>query len=214
MAKALERHGGRPYRDDGLLLWGAIGDFAAEYLALYYTSPAALNADTELQAWLAELSSAERGRIAGLPAALKDVGDLSRVVQQIIFTSGPQHSAVNYPQWDFVGAPANMPLAAYASPDLAPPASASLQEAILPILPPPDQVREQIEVMRFLSGWHYDRLGSYPKNHFQDPKANGTISRFQAALNLAERRIHDRNTRRSEPYEYLLPSNVLNSSSI
>lgn len=203
-----------PYRDDALLLWEAIGALCREYVGHYYSSPKAVQGDVELTAWLAELRDQNCGRVAGLPAALTDAEAVAGVLQQIIFTSGPQHSAVNYPQWDFVGAPANMPLAAYAPPEPPPDSAGSIQSALLPILPPPEQVRAQIEVMRFLSGWRYDRLGSYPKGQFQDPAALDAIANFQAALNLAERRIQDRNTRRAEPYEYLLPSNILNSSSI
>jgi arachidonate 15-lipoxygenase len=203
-----------PYRDDGLLLWNAIGDFVRDYLSHYYASPRDVTADVELQSWLAELSSEQGGRVKGLPRALVDAEGLAGVLHQIIFTSGPQHSAVNYPQWDFVGAPANMPLAAYAAPEAAPLASASLDESLLPILPPARQVRDQIETMRFLSGWRYDCLGVYPDPQFLDPRALDAIGRFQTALHAAEQRIRSRNTRRSEPYEYLLPSNILNSSSI
>lgn len=203
-----------PYRDDGLLLWEAIGAFALDYLRLYYRTPAELAADAEVRAWLAELAAADGGRVRGLPALVSTVQELAAIAQQVIFTSGPQHSAINFSQWDFLGAPSNMPLAAYAAPEALPTAMDDPHRALLPILPPADQVREQIEVIRFLSGWHYDRLGTYPRNHFEDGRAIDAVSRFQAALDAAERRIQDRNTRRSEPYEYLRPSRVLNSSSI
>lgn len=203
-----------PYRDDGLLLWDSIGAFAREYVGLYYSSPASVQGDVEVQAWRTEISAQNGGRILGVPEEVATPDALAAILQQIIFTAGPQHSAVNYPQWDFVGAPANMPLAAYASFEPPPNSTDTLSDAVLPILPPPGQVRDQIEVMRFLTGWQYDRLGSYPKDHFGDPRAQAAVSRFQAALNIAERRIHDRNTRRVQPYEYLLPSNILNSSSI
>jgi arachidonate 15-lipoxygenase len=107
-----------------------------------------------------------------------------------------------------------MPLAAYASPAALPDPASDIQAALLPILPPADQVRDQIEVMRFLSGFRCDRLGTYPRNHFQDPLALAAVANFQNALHAAERRIQDRNTRRVEPYEYLVPSNILNSASI
>lgn len=203
-----------PYRDDALLLWDAIGSFTSAYVSLYYASPGDVAADNELQAWLQELRSPDAGRVSGLPSALTTPADIAEVMRQILFTSGPQHSAVNYPQWDFMGAPSNMPLAAYASPTALPSADADTQAALLPILPPRDQTRDQIEVIRFLSGFQYDRLGDYPKNLFQDPGALEAVARFQGALHTVEQRIMTRNARRAAPYDYLLPSRILNSASL
>ena len=203
-----------PYRDDALLLWKAIGDFTLAYARVIYDSPAMVAADTELQAWIREIGAQDGGRTRGVPASLATAEEVAAALQQIIFISGPQHSAINFPQWDYIGAPVNMPFAAYASPFAAVDPAADIQQALLPLLPPVDQVRDQIEVMRFLSGFRYDRLGSYAPNQFLDPRALATVRDFQAALHQAEMRIQNRNARRSEPYEYLLPSNVLNSASI
>lgn len=203
-----------PYRDDALLLWNAIGAFVTAYARIYYTSALDVANDGELQAWIRELAARDGGRIAGLPEKLETADEVAGVLQQVIFQSGPQHSAINFPQWDYIGAPSNMPFAAYASPFSPVDPAADLQSAILPLLPPADQTRDQIEVMRFLSGFRYDRLGSYPGDQFKDPRALRAVLDFQAALQQADVRIQNRNTKRSEPYEYLRPANVLNSASI
>jgi len=49
-----------PYRDDALLIWEAIHQWVADYLALYYdggnAGDNAVLRDGELQSWLADLT--------------------------------------------------------------------------------------------------------------------------------------------------------------
>eukprot|EP00951_Prasinocladus_malaysianus_P047674 scaffold651492_cov45-Prasinocladus_malaysianus.AAC.1 len=46
-----------PYRDDGMLVWGALVDFVLDYLKAYYGSDYDVMADEELQNWWAEANS-------------------------------------------------------------------------------------------------------------------------------------------------------------
>jgi arachidonate 15-lipoxygenase len=67
-----------------------------------------------LQAWAAELSDQiEGGKVKGMPASFTNVEELIEIVTTIIFICGPQHSAVNYAQYEYMTFVANMPLAAY-----------------------------------------------------------------------------------------------------
>src|SRR6185295_4867594 len=52
-----------PYRDDALLVWGAINQWVENYVNHYYTSDAAVQADTELQNWVTELVAHDGGRL-------------------------------------------------------------------------------------------------------------------------------------------------------
>ena len=104
-----------PYRDDGMLVWNAIHTFVSDYLKHFYqTDPQNIINDTELQAWASELSDQTNGgKVKGMPASFTNVEELIEIVTTIIFICGPQHSAVNYPQYEYMAFAANMPLAAY-----------------------------------------------------------------------------------------------------
>ncbi len=104
-----------PYRDDGMLVWKAIHTFVSDYLKHFYkTDPQNIIDDTELQAWASELSDQTNGgKVKGMPASFTNVEELIEIVTTIIFICGPQHSAVNYAQYEYMTFAANMPLAAY-----------------------------------------------------------------------------------------------------
>merc|ERR1719503_186168 len=46
------------YRDDGMVLWNAIGDFVTNLLQLHYQSDADVQNDVEAQTWIAEVAAA------------------------------------------------------------------------------------------------------------------------------------------------------------
>lgn len=104
-----------PYRDDGILVWKAIHTFVSDYLKHFYkTDPQNIIDDTELQAWASELSDQTNGgKVKGMPASFTSVEELIEIVTTIIFICGPQHSAINYAQYEYMAFAANMPLAAY-----------------------------------------------------------------------------------------------------
>lgn len=104
-----------PYRDDGILVWNAIHTFVSDYLKHFYkTDPQNIIDDTELQAWASELSDQTNGgKVKGMPASFTSVEELIEIVTTIIFICGPQHSAINYAQYEYMAFAANMPLAAY-----------------------------------------------------------------------------------------------------
>ncbi|MGI2909197.1 lipoxygenase family protein [Tolypothrix sp. VBCCA 56010] len=202
-----------PYRDDALLLWRAIEAYVSDYLDLYYTSPVQIQEDTELQNWVRKLVSPEGGNVKGLVSngKLDTLEQLVAIATQIIFISGPQHGAVNYPQYDYLAFAPNMPLATYAPP---PSRDQEINEAtILKILPPQKLAAKQLELMKTLSAFQPNRLG-YPDKNFVDVRAQKVLLQFQAKLQEIEQLINQRNQNRLEPYTFLLPSNVPNSLSI
>lgn len=202
-----------PYRDDALLLWNAIKAYVSDYLNLYYTSSAKILGDTELQNWAKKLISPEGGNVTGLVpnGELTTLDQLVEIVTQLIFVSGPQHGAVNYPQYDYMAFVPNIPLATYGNP---PGRDVEInEETILNILPPQKLAAKQLELMRTLSIFRANRLG-FPDREFVDVRAQGVLKKFQARLQEIEQAISVRNETRLEPYLFLLPSNVPNSLNI
>lgn len=139
-----------------------------------------------------------------------DLQQLIDIVTQIIFTCGPQHAAVNFSQFDYVGYPPNAPLAAYCRPDSC--------TALEDLLPPPAQDLGQIELSFALSGICWGTLGSSELIQFVDRGDQQVLAQFQAELQEIERTIHARNQQRLAntgiAYPYLLPSRIPNSINI
>lgn len=203
-----------PYRDDGMLLWDCIQNFVSDYLKLYYKSSADLSADHELQSWTEKLFSVfslDEKQGKGFPDRIDDLQKLIDIVTAIIFTCGPQHAAVNYPQYEYMAFVPNMPFAAYKpiTEDLSIPE----QKSLMPFLPPPQQASGQLSVTYLLSSYRYDRLGHY-EQPFEDLEAEALIAKFKQDLNEAERKIELNNRSRLVKYNYLKPSLVPNSTSI
>jgi arachidonate 15-lipoxygenase len=206
---------GYPYRDDGLLVWAALRGFVSNYLRLYYAGDADVAADSEVQAWAAELAAPSGGRVPGV-AAPRTLEALVTMLTRVVFTCGPQHAAVNFPQYDCAAFAPNMPAAAYAR---APEAAHTLSDAaldgyLLQVLPPPAQAALQLETVTELTSYRFDRLGYYEDGDFSDPGALQVIAAFQKCLADVGATIGARNRARAIPYSWMLPERITNSTSI
>ncbi|XYH92772.1 lipoxygenase family protein [Sorangium sp. So ce1128] len=206
-----------PYRDDAILLWGAIHEWVSRYLAIYYTSDADVQGDYELQSWIAELSSPSGGglRDIGEDGAISTVAYLAELLTHVIFTASAQHAAVNFPQNFIMSFTPALPLAAYAP---APSIAEGLPSSeIFQHLPPLQQALLQLSVMTLLGGVYYSRLGDYDRNipgaYFADARVREPLEAFQRALLDIETTIGKRNLQRI-PYVVLLPSQIPQSINI
>jgi arachidonate 15-lipoxygenase len=219
-----------PYRDDGMLVWDVIHSFVSAYLRHFYPTPGDITGDTELQTWAKELSDPQAnngGKVKGMPTSFTNVEDLIEIVTTIIFICGPQHSAVNYAQYEYMTFAANMPLAAYREITDNPQESIT-EEQILKLLSPYKRSADQLQSLFVLSAYRYDRLGYYDKcfqelyhkkleDIFKDVNNQAIIEivrQFQQNLNMVEQEIDANNQKRVVPYPYLKPSLILNSISI
>ncbi|HXK19872.1 MAG TPA: lipoxygenase family protein [Polyangiaceae bacterium] len=202
-----------PYRDDGLLVWNAIAEWVAELVTAYYSSDAELRGDGELQRWAGELAAPDAGRIhdfGATPGQLETRQDLIEILTMIIWTAGPQHAAVNFAQKDHQAfLPAN-PLAGYTE---EPRGTGHTEADWLANLPPPDVAVQQFCIMTFLGSNRYGALGDYG-NDFKSSKLASAHDRFRTALLAIEREIVQRNQRRVQPYQYLRPSLIPNSTNV
>ena len=233
------------YRDDALLLWAAIESYVSRFLSRYYADDSAVQQDTYLQAWAAELGDPldqrdcaefaqapdwmphswsagtnlefelpSYARVPGFPGADGDrpltLAQLIAIVTQVIFTCGPQHAAVNFSQFDYVGYTPNAPLSLYARPDVPTP--------IDQLLPSPEMELGQMELTLTLNGIRYGHLGSDELIQFQDGGDRLALQQFQAELMAIEAQIKQRNQQRlattGVEYPYLLPSQIPNSINI
>jgi arachidonate 15-lipoxygenase len=197
------------WRDDGRLLWDAIGVYVREYLELYYPHAEDLTGDAEIQAWTAELASPDFGRINDMPERLETVEELAKILHNLIFTLGPQHSAVNYSQWDYFAFVPNAPLAIYCDPH-----TVETHAQIMKMLPGRSYSEQQLEAANQLTCYRFDEFGRFDDDAFVDARAKAVVGRLQNKLDEIEKTIATRNDARKYPYPYLAPSKVLNSPSI
>ena len=203
-----------PYRDDALLLWGAINQWVENYVNHYYTSDAAVQADTELQNWVTELVAHDGGRLNNIGAAnrISKRTELVDLITLICFTASAQHAAVNFPQAPLMSYVPAAPPAGYS------PLSSLTQEGFsendfLKFLPPLDIAKALLDILYLLSSVYYTRLGDYGDDYFTDPVIQNHLAKFQQELLKIEDEINERNKTRT-PYEFLLPSKIPQSINI
>jgi arachidonate 15-lipoxygenase len=207
-----------PYRDDALLVWNAIHEWARQYVDLYYASDADVTGDTELAAWAACLAGEAKIRGVGPVTTRRQLIDICTMV---MFTASAQHAAVNFPQKDIMAfAPAITGAGWQAAPNGE---RGHDKPGWLAMMPPMALALQQLNVLELLGSVHYRPLGDYRSNAFpyptwfQDPRvtaAEGPLAWFQAALQGVEAEIVARNAQRLQPYPYLQPSLIPTSINI
>jgi arachidonate 15-lipoxygenase len=203
-----------PYRDDGLLLWDVLGRYVEAYLNNYYQSDTDVQEDYELQAWAVELSE----KVKGFSSNIDSISSLKTILQRIIWTAGPQHASVNFPQIEYFGFVPNYPTAFYTHPPENLSSAIVSNEELLAFLPPAEKAAAQIEVAIALSGYHYDSLLDYYEK--LEPSAAEICKQFYDELRgPVSKEINKRNRQREEhrgllAYPYFLPENVPNSTSV
>jgi arachidonate 15-lipoxygenase len=218
-----------PYRDDGRLLWDAIHAWVESYLRLYYASSADVQADVELQAWVAEIIAPRPhgGQIKGMGEGgrIKTLEYLIDAVTHIVFTASAQHAAVNFPQYNLMSYAPKMPLALFEPP----PRDLAVKESdYLRALPPLNLAYAQCALGFLLGTVRYTKLGQYdhpgrlqqladsvshPHSYFKDPRGAEPLAAFQKRLaDIEETKIVP--SARLNGYDYLVPSNVPQSINI
>jgi len=203
-----------PYRDDALLIWGAINQWVEDYVNHYYASGAEVQGDAELQSWVAELVAHDGGRLNNIGAAnrISKRTELVELITLICFTASAQHAAVNFPQAPLMSYVPATPPAGYS------PLSSLTQEGFsendfLRFLPPLEISKALLDILYLLSSVYYTRLGDYSEGYFTDPVIQNHLAKFQQELLKIEDEINERNKTRT-PYEFLLPSKIPQSINI
>ncbi|MES2824044.1 MAG: lipoxygenase family protein [Pseudomonadota bacterium] len=141
-----------PYKDYGLKLYKVIHSFVNSYLRLWYAADGMqLNNDVALKNWRKVLR--EDYKAAALMSENASFEDLVTACTNIIWTCGPQHSAVNYSQYDFLADGNTLPFCIQQAPNKA-------------FTPTRSQIGDQAEVIARLSLFQYDKLGDYSTQSF------------------------------------------------
>ncbi|RUT00759.1 hypothetical protein DSM106972_071680 [Dulcicalothrix desertica PCC 7102] len=205
-----------PYRDDGLLVWNALEDYVSKYIQIYYKSNRDIRKDFELQNWFQALRKPvnEGGvGIVSLPARLANRDQLIDILTQMIFTAGPQHSAIAWIQYQYMAFIPNMPGAIY-QPIPTSKGKFTDENSLTSFLP---GVKPTLTQVQFISlvGTKRDpkAFTDFGTNSFQDPQAIRVLRYFQNRLESIEKRIEILNQRRQECYPAFLPSRMSNSVS-
>lgn len=97
------------FRDDGFLLWNALGRYVEAIVSHFYADDAAVAADAALQAWAAESADPQRAAIPGFPTSFGGRELLTRTLQTLVWSVSAQHSAVNFPQFEYLSYVPNRP---------------------------------------------------------------------------------------------------------
>ncbi|MBJ8344363.1 lipoxygenase family protein [Antrihabitans sp. YC2-6] len=204
-----------PYRDDALLIWDVLHNWVDEYIRAYYHSDADVVGDVELTAFADEVIT--RGKVKGF-RRLTTIEELVEAVTMITFTASAYHASVNYPQSHLM---TYAPFASGFTATAAPTTTTGHSEADwIKMLPSVFVSLANFYFLNVLATIYYRPLGDYRTNVFPfpeaiyDPKVTGALARFRSALQGAENEINVRNMTRSQPYEYLLPSNIPTSTNI
>ena len=208
-----------PWRDDALLVWEAIRDWAGEYLHTYYGNDSDVKDDYELQNWAKAVVN--DGKVKGFPDKIGSIDQLVDICTMIMFTGSAQHAAVNFPQKDFMTfAPAYSGALWEEAP-----ASQSGQDkqGWLSYFPGLSIAIQQVSLLEILGGVHYHLLGHYYANStfdlqwFRDKKITGRqkpLKKFRKELAKVEATINARNANRIVEYPYQLPSLIPTSINI
>jgi arachidonate 15-lipoxygenase len=202
-----------PYRDDALLIWGAINQWVEDYVNHYYASDAAVQGDAEVQSWVAELVAHDGGRLNNIGAAnrISKRAELVELITLICFTASAQHAAVNFPQAPLMSYVPATPPAGYSP--LSVIHESFSENDFLKFLPPLEIAKSLLDILYLLSSVYYTRLGDYGNNYFTDPVIQNHLATFQQELIKIEEEINERNKTRT-PYEFLLPSKIPQSINI
>lgn len=200
------------FRDDAIPIWNATRSWVARYIDRHYATDAEVKADFELQLWAAEISSKDGGRVKDFAGGegVEDKDQLIDTCTMIIFTAGPQHAAVNFPQLTDMSFLPGGPLAGYRP---APENAMMTEKDYLDFLPPMDVAIKQWQIMHFLGSVRYTRFGHYSADLFKDPVIQAASKKFRDDLDRIEGEIKARNQNRTA-YEVLLPSKIPQSTNI
>ncbi|MCX6111047.1 MAG: lipoxygenase family protein [Proteobacteria bacterium] len=199
-----------PYREDAALIWDAIHSWVSDYVSIWYHSEADIRADYELQAWANEIN--DNGKVKDFCLSGGGVhgrDDLIDLLTMTIFTAGPQHAAVNFPQGrEMLFVPVN-PMAGYAP---APMGHGHTEADFLSILPPLDVAVQTWSVLNLLAGVNNTRLGDYRGAFLTHPVSEAYNLKFKANLLMIEGKINSANRIRRGiyglDYVHLLPSRI------
>lgn len=206
------------FRDDALLLYGAIKKYVTDYVSLYYDQEDSLLKDNELLAWrqqlVAPITNGGCG-IHGVPGNRQFTTNeqLVMTLTAVIYTCSAGHAAANFKQYDEYGFAPNYPASLQGNP---PTTKADLKELdVLSALPDTKTMHDTMIITSILSTPDkHGPLGDFEVQYAVQPEAVKVADKFRQDLQNIHDIIEKRNQTRDTPYLYLDPKLVPNSISI
>uniref|UniRef100_A0AAY4BZZ1 Uncharacterized protein n=1 Tax=Denticeps clupeoides TaxID=299321 RepID=A0AAY4BZZ1_9TELE len=211
------------YRDNTLMIWDAIQRYVTGIVSLYYPSDSEVLEDTELQAWIKDVT--EEG-FANVPKLghfnftcinkmnIITITDLITLLTVVIFTTTAQHAATNNGQFDWCAWVPNTPCTMRCPPPTD--KDAIDMQLIMDTLPDISQSCVEMAIT-----WHLGRaqpdaipMGQYVEDYFTEPEAKDLIAEFQKDLRDIDESIQEQNKGVELPYLYLCPSRIENSITV
>ncbi|XP_060075398.1 polyunsaturated fatty acid lipoxygenase ALOX8-like [Ylistrum balloti] len=213
------------YRDDALLVYGAIHRYVQTCVEIHYNDNGGIGQrtvsdDARLQAWiLAIISPREQVGggcgILGLP--LDENGETISTCQQlieiltcIIYICSVKHAVTNFPQYDQYGFQPAYPVGMRGTPPQNP-ATELTATAIINAIPTKVTCLLEMVVMKLLSTRNTKLLGDFDNVSFSRDVA---VTQFQNDLHEVVEIIEERNRIRRYPYKWASPDYIPNSVSI
>ncbi|KAL8617085.1 hypothetical protein ACOMHN_014256 [Nucella lapillus] len=207
------------FRHDALLHYEAINKYVKTYVDLYYDTLDKLTEDAEIQAWVAELvkpRDMERGGVGllGVPGEgrLSSNDQLVSILTTIIYTCSVSHASTNFPQYDEYGFPPNYPGLLRGRPPST--KAECTEDDIIKALPDRPTTLDIMIVTKILSQRGTKSIGDFEVQYIFDDRAREIVDEFRRDLSKISKKIKERNSRLTIPYEYLDPDIVPNSISI
>lgn len=197
------------YKEYGIKIYGAIQAFVRSYLRLWYgTGEATYEADVALQNWRRALREDYRAGTLMEPNASFE--DLVTACTNMIWTCGPQHSAVNYSQYDFLADAKTLPFAIQRE------SGATMFE------PSRKNIGDQAEVISRLALFRYDQLGVYSTAPFLTEYGDlgNPQGPWKFVVDRFQHELRELGAQQQVPsdhlwnYSFLLPADITNSISI
>ncbi|CAH1793216.1 unnamed protein product [Owenia fusiformis] len=198
------------YRDDALLVYGAIEKYVKAVVAGIYDSPEKIIDDYELHKWVHELRTPPVGPgIKGLPETIATVDDISCIVTPLIFQATVQHAAINFNQYEEYGFPPNYP----GFMDGQPPTNKEpkSEKDLVQALPTKEQTYDTMLITTLLSGMDTRHLGDFEMQYGYDPILLQALETFRRDLAAIDRVIIENQATRENVYAHLNPSKIPNA---
>jgi len=194
------------FREDGMKLWDAYGEFASNYVDEIYHCDADVANDDVVQEWAQETAAFDKAAVPGFPESVSNKATLVKIMQTIMWTTSGQHAAVNFPQYDYYAYAPNKPL--YVRPPKLSPASRNdVFEAVLPDLEGASFVMNLVRGLTLPSETCVDNLdGCFSE------VGEKSYRKFQSKLDVISDEIEARNKSKKKKgeaiYSYLNPTVV------
>ena len=214
------------YRQDGMKLWHAIGEFAKDFVDEIYESDQAVAADKYIQDWAKETTDADKAAIPGFPSSFEDKETVTKVLQTLMWLSSGLHAAVNFGQYDHYANVPNKPLSMRADMSAIPSDDEEIREwmfeHVFAHISSNDAWLKSSSLSKSDAAIDIIQMGrllTFPSDHCLDNLSEEFASIGTAAYATFLKRLHiisdEINTRNEEAkkankatYNYLNPSNV------